>query len=321
MDNATAQNNLTKEFAKAIFKGDTEKIQALLRAGANPNSPLLNGRMPLAAAAAVGKIPPIELLISAGADINASNGLDTPLYAAAMGNIFALRLLLAKGADPDIPSFSENSSVLHILAREGGEERIGYILAAGADVNIVNSFGWTPLHTAVANGYTGSAQILIEAGADINARDNEGRTPLSRSVLKYSEDMPELLLKHGADPNIPDFEGDTPLIFMTKHDTLKILELFIKAGTDLNFKNRRGMAAVHHAAEAGNAGKLQCLYDAGADLHIKDNKGHTPIQILCNKWPGIYNAFMVYYDQSETKRRLMLEDSNQTTGTGYEFDI
>lgn len=311
----------TKEFADAIFAGDAKKIKEFLRAGANPNSPLPNGRMLLTAAAAAGKITPIRLLLEAGADINGSNGFDTPLYAAAMGNKFALKLLLAQGADPNIPSFSENQTVLHGLAKDGDEDRIRYFLAAGADPGKTNSFGWTPLHTAAANGCVGSAQLLIEAGADINARDNDGRTPLSRSVLKYSEDMPELLLKHGADPNIPDFQGDTPLIYMTKHDTLKMIELFIKAGTDLNFKNRRGMAAVHHAAEAGNAGKLQCLYDAGADLHIKDNKGHTPIEILCNKWPGIYNAFMVYYDQSETKRRLMLEDSKQTADTGYEFDI
>ncbi len=55
---------------------------------------------------------------------------------------------------------------------------IRLLLAKGADVNVKDNAGETPLHSAAMNGSVDVTTLLLANGADVNAKDNQGRTPL-----------------------------------------------------------------------------------------------------------------------------------------------
>jgi ankyrin repeat protein len=68
---------------------------------------------------------------------------------------------------------------LRYAALEGDLERIQEMIAAGADVNLADQAGFTPLHFAAQGQHAATAQALLAAGADVDARDSFGKTPLS----------------------------------------------------------------------------------------------------------------------------------------------
>ena len=130
-----------------------------------------------------------QLLINSGADVNGGDGfIIAPLHEASVGgNTEAIELLIQSGADVNILSTEEwhnvpaGSTPLHFDARHARYDRLDCItqlLAAGADPNIINSAGQTPLHHAAWTSSVDVVNALLDAGCDPLHRDNDGRTPL-----------------------------------------------------------------------------------------------------------------------------------------------
>jgi len=111
-------------------------------------------------------------------------------------------LLLTTIAAVVLVGCGESSSELLIQSvREGNVEAVKQHLAAGADVNVKDARGMTPLHLATSNGQKEIVEPLIAAGADVNAKMNNGMTPLDvTSVIPPNSNKTEiidLLRKHG----------------------------------------------------------------------------------------------------------------------------
>jgi ankyrin repeat protein len=69
---------------------------------------------------------------------------------------------------------------------------------AGADANMRNRFGWTPLMLAASQANTAIIRVLLDAGADADARNDFGASPLAYAALKGSHAATEALLRAGA---------------------------------------------------------------------------------------------------------------------------
>jgi ankyrin repeat protein len=72
------------------------------------------------------------------------------------------------------------------------------LMDGGADVNVKNENGYSPLHKAAFWGRPGIAKLLIEHGADINAENNAGATPLKVAINSNKTEVADLLRQHGA---------------------------------------------------------------------------------------------------------------------------
>src|SRR5690349_2453177 len=128
-------------------------------------------------------------LLAAGAEVGV-------LEAAALGDVEQLRGadLSARGGDGFTP--------LHLAAFFGGAEAVRAILATGfpADADNENTFQVHPIHSACAVGDHASVRALLEAGANPNVVQQGGHTPLDAARQHEDAELERLLLEFGATP-------------------------------------------------------------------------------------------------------------------------
>jgi ankyrin repeat protein len=280
----------------ATLNGDATAVRALLAAGADPGAALPEGQTALMTAARVGNAEIVEILLDAGAgsygtdpDIHEGwQGQTALMWAAAAGHVEVMRVLIDAGASldeqswmmagPEIDggrsmgvSFSQihkgRLSALHFAAREGRLEAAQLLIGAGADIDITDEYGSTPLILAVVNGHLDVAGALLEAGADPDIADQWGRTAvfaatdlntldaLARAHPRRDDtltpvDVVRLALEKGANPNAK----------LTRR-----LPSWIVVGGDHSPVLRPGSTALLRAAMSGDLEIMRLLLDAGAD--------------------------------------------------------
>ena len=95
---------------------------------------------------------------------------------------------------------------LHFACRHGHVECVSALVAAGANIEQVDSNGWMPLHHACSRLRVECARLLIDAGASADVPNRRGNTPLHLAQLaSFVSDNPllELLRSHGASEEKP----------------------------------------------------------------------------------------------------------------------
>ena len=115
-------------------------------------------------------------------------------------------------------------SALHNVMCEEQIETISFLIANGANMNIKNNQGISPLHLVC---YKENAELLIEAGADINQLDNQGNSPLHIQASNGAgrEEIIKYLIAKGADKLLENELGQTAFDIAKKRFESKILEL------------------------------------------------------------------------------------------------
>jgi ankyrin repeat protein len=184
-------------YAAALNSVDIAKV--LIDAGANLEAEAVDTQKrshPLHTAARANAVRVAELLISDGALVDARDAEgSTPLSVAAIsGNADVAELLLSSGADP-LAENSFHDMPIHVAACCGKLNVMQALISHGVGVNVRNkAFGYTPLWVATKWDRPEVVEFLLGHGADPNIPDNDGKTPLQ--VAETS--MRALLLKHGA---------------------------------------------------------------------------------------------------------------------------
>ena len=156
--------------ADAARRGDLEAVRLLLRDGADVNAAQGDGMTALHWAAERGDEVLGEVLIYAGARMDAGTriGHYTPLHLAARGaHAPVVTLLLEAGSDPAARTTNSGASPLHLAAAASDPSVVSALIEWGADVNAREAaWGQTPLIFAAANNRVPVIRALLEAGAD-----------------------------------------------------------------------------------------------------------------------------------------------------------
>ncbi|CAG0907169.1 unnamed protein product, partial [Cyprideis torosa] len=152
---------------------------------------------------------------------------------------------------------------------------VNLLLHHGADPKAVTSpFNLSPLHLA-ATGQT--VTVLIENGAEVNVRDEWGQTPLLLASRRGHHSLVQVLLSHGADVLATDLEGATPL---THAKTEEVILVMIGLTEDLNRRDQQtGNTLLHSCCLHGREETAKRLIEKGSRLDLKNIKGETALDI------------------------------------------
>ena len=104
----------------------------------------------------------------------------------------------------NVRDVTSGEGALHIVIKRGDEVYLRFLLQKGADANLRDGKGNTPLLLAVTLGQTGMIPILTAAGANPNLANSAGETPLIRAVQRRDVGMIRVLLNEKADPDQAD---------------------------------------------------------------------------------------------------------------------
>jgi ankyrin repeat protein len=188
---------------RAVDEKDVQAVKSLLEQGVYIHAQDENGRCALVAAAYQNQLEIADLLIAAGADVNMKDNTIQSAYliATMAGYPELLRKTLAAGADV-YSTDSDNGTGLIRASDRGNVEIVRELLKTDIRVNHLNRMGWTALHEAIILGdggarHTEVVRLLVEAGADVNLADKEGVTPLAHAKNKGFSEIAEILEEAG----------------------------------------------------------------------------------------------------------------------------
>lgn len=208
---------------------------------------------------------------------------------------------------------------IHDAARKGDVKKIQEVLASDPKaVNAQDNDGDTPLHLAALHGQYKAAEALIAAGADVNMKNsyppfspedlgqffsssnhqdpimllhsqgtrtdglnthqvsaeeikNNGYTPLALAVFASDHNkMIQLLIAHGADVNVRGASGATPLFWAVLRDQKDDVKFLLDHGADPNLTNKFGDTPLICAVQLGYLSFVQPLVEKGADVNAQN---------------------------------------------------
>ncbi len=242
----------------------SHEVSELLNRGTSPNVPDWMGRTAIHAAAAIGAVEKLRLLLDAGGIPAASdNQGNTPLHLAS-----------------DVSS--------QALAESDSKAAIRLLLFYGANPGSANDLGETPLHLAAASHNMFmpiGVNALLSAGGHPNWRDVRGNTPLHAAIGGFAnENVIRALLDADADPKQKNGAGLTALQMYVSRapDNGAGVVALLAAGADPNQKNPDGDTPLHSAIYSGHKSEkievVGALLQGGADPCLKDSAGFIPYQ-------------------------------------------
>jgi len=189
----------------AAARGDAAEIKVLIARGAKPNVRDAHGRTPLHVAAYGRHHQAMRALVAGGANPNAleNDRYDIVTIAAVANDVPTLKVALALGASAKNVTSRYDGTALIAAAHLGHAEVVRTLIRAGAPLDHVNNLGWTALIESIVLGdggprHTETLRALVEAGANVNLADRGGRTPLALARARRYESMVRLLLRAGA---------------------------------------------------------------------------------------------------------------------------
>uniref|UniRef100_A0A7M4ERL8 Fibronectin type III and ankyrin repeat domains 1 n=1 Tax=Crocodylus porosus TaxID=8502 RepID=A0A7M4ERL8_CROPO len=124
------------------------------------------------------------------------------------GHLNIIKFLKAQGASWEARDLG-GCTALHWAVDGGHCEVVEWMINDGCQVDTKDTcLEWTPLmRVSAVTGKKDVASLLIEAGADVNVKDKDGKTPLMVAVLNNHEELIQLLLENGANPNVKNEYG------------------------------------------------------------------------------------------------------------------
>jgi ankyrin repeat protein len=314
--------------SEAAVVGNIEVIKALLEAGADVESPGADGQTALMVVARSSNVAAARILIKHGAKVNARERWREQtalMWAAAESQSGMMKELIRSGADLDA-----RSQVNEWSREVSAEPRIQWRPAGG----------FTALLYAARQGCLECVRHLVEAGADVNLGDPRGVTPLIMATTNFNFDVAASLLRSGADPNKWDYWGRTALYAAVDLNTLprggwpdrpsvdettplQLAQLLLAAGANPNLQLKlvppyrmvkddrlldevlgAGATPLIRAAKAMDMPMMQLLLTHGALADLPTLRGITPLMAAAGLGSTPIDT-RGYYDTDDVQQRCI----------------
>ncbi|XP_021375573.1 uncharacterized protein LOC110464598 [Mizuhopecten yessoensis] len=209
-----------------------------------------------------------------------------------------LHKLLVGGADVDY-LFEDDGrlsgkSLLHLCCEKGRVECAKLLIRNGADINIRDRWGQTPLmHCVIARNLNLAKFLLSWKKSSVRCQDKFGKTALHFGVEEGCEEAVKLLLWYGSDVNASTMCGLTPLINLCSQppypNQITLLDVLLTSGAVVNMRDFRcKRSALQAAALQKNIKVVEKLLSWGADPNSLDRAGRSALTNVISECLSAY---------------------------------
>ncbi|XP_046643175.1 serine/threonine-protein phosphatase 6 regulatory ankyrin repeat subunit B-like [Daphnia pulicaria] len=273
--------------AASIFRMKEEIIDLLLEHDkVNVDDVNENGETALHLSAMNSNVNIFQKLLERGANPNIFDKWgQSPLHVALLERNCneIIDLLLAHGKFNVDDVDGKGQTALHLSVRDVNIFR--KLLENGANPNIYDKWGRSPLHLAARkmNGNEIMDLLLAHSKVKVDDVDGKGQTALHIAAYEPNVNVVEYLINKGANLNAVDKRGWSPLHVAAKErDGIPIIDLLLEAKKvkgigDVNDQNKQGRTALHYAAAYSNEITAEHLIKKGANVNRRNNNGDTPL--------------------------------------------
>jgi ankyrin repeat protein len=259
--------------------------RTLIDAGSRIDARDRNGDTPLDAALRASNADAEATLRQAPGALEAAQPSLVLLIASRSGDAALVAQALARGADPNATDDSGVTPLMAAVAASrigpaalaGAAQIVDQLLAGGADVHARNDGDETALHFARRNAEI--ARRLLQAGADANVADENGRTPLFNALEARAIDVARVLLAGGADPRFsPGFARAFEAAVQSASPRLKPGQDLVPEAVALLLEYGGGeVKDLFLAAFEGHLGVVRALLDGGVDPNDTGGRSEPPL--------------------------------------------
>lgn len=199
-------------------------------------------------------------LLDAGANPDRldSSGAPVIFEAAALGLDGFCRELLGRGAAIELRIRGSEETLLFNASRGGLLWLVDRCIEDGQSPDAPNKYGVRPIHHA-AEALKARAVIerLLEAGAQVDVKDTMGLTPLVNAVARGPLEALDTLVELGLDLEVR-FWGDelTPLMLAAKSGRVEVVKRLLEHGANAKAVDATGKTALDHATLSGETGEV-----------------------------------------------------------------
>jgi len=186
----------------ATIAGDVGEIERLVDSGQPVDPRDVHGRTPLHVATYARRHDAMRALVQSDANPNAldRDRYDIVTIAAVADDVPTLDTALALGASAKNVTSPYDGTALIAAAHLGHDGVVRTLIRAGAPLDHVNNLGWTAVIESIVLGDGGprhqaTLQALVNAGANVDLADRNGQTPLALARSRGYEQMVDILRK------------------------------------------------------------------------------------------------------------------------------
>ena len=284
------------QLMQAVHNGQVDAALLALESGANPHqlqsTSAKDQRSLLMIASTLSDLRLLRALIQRGVDVNAFFSGLNPLLSATRdswhGRSEAVTMLLTNGAQTQVVDRDGNTPLHHAM-RSTDAAVAALLLDAGADKEAVNKEGYTPLAIACQAANWRVARYMLERKASVEPM-LAVPVLIAASGAEDDEIGIRLLHKHKAKIDVRDSHLRTPLMVAAQAGLVEVVAVLMELGAQINLQDDMGLTAYMHAAQNGEVDVINTLQKSNKlNRSLVDLQGKTAFDyaISIGSWNAV----------------------------------
>ncbi|KAF7645591.1 hypothetical protein LDENG_00201500 [Lucifuga dentata] len=218
----------------------------------------------------------VSALLNAGAKVD--HGVINEAIKLNHGPVLHLLLAHARGA----LSAEALSSALFSAVRQNHDGMVTALIDSGANVNMCDKQGYTPLLLSAELGHEEAFRALVVKQAKLDVTLPDLSSALHLAIHSGSVPIVQTLLEKGLDPNIAGPKAQTPLHLAAQCNRPALIGLLLRSGAQVNAVTQDGVTALHVASQQDHAETVIKLLQGRADPGARDRQGRTPLHMAAS---------------------------------------